>query len=180
MPGNRLICRFYIEGNESSENLYMNVFSQSSSKRDYTFVKGNTNIKLKKEKSQPKPFIRQFHNYLETELVGCGDELSRANTTSGREQVRDVWPQPQFPLLIQPLIPLLLCSLIPWLQGPHPPQPAKPPLIIDLRKIHIQYPHWHKDMQMCLHGVYIKLFRISFWAPELHLIPTWCEPGPDF
>lgn len=62
----------------------------------------------------------------------------------------------QFPPLTLPLVPLFSCSLILWPQGPHPPRPAKPPLIIDLRKIHIQYAHQHKETQIfrCLHKTF--------------------------
>lgn len=59
----------------------------------------------------------------------------------------------QFPPLTLTLIPSLLCSLILRPQGPHPPRPAKPPLIIDLRKIHIQYAHWHKETHRCVYTV---------------------------
>lgn len=107
----------------------------------------------KKEKPHPK-----------SSVVGplwCRLCPSIANTTSSREsdkttrrRVTTATASPTHPALI----PLLLCSLIWWPHGTHPPLPAKPPLIIDLRKIHIQYARKDTHTHTCPHAVYIKLF----------------------
>lgn len=76
---------------------------------------------------------------------------------AGWSDSRDVKPQAfSFPHSLFPSSLVFLCSLILRPQGPHPHQPAKPPLIIDLRKIHIQCAHRHKQISSffspcCLH-----------------------------
>lgn len=99
------------------------------------------------------------------ELQGSQGSLSvlRALPLScGIKQLWDVKPQP-FSFPHSSLIPLFLRSLILRPQEPHPPRPTELPLIIDSKKIHIQYTHWHRCPTVC-----IKLSVISSSIPEQH------------
>lgn len=134
-----------------------------SVKWNYISAKGETVRKEKREKPHPKSSV--------VVPLWCRLCPSIANTTSSREsdkttarRVTTAAASPTHPALI----PLLLCSFISRPHGTHPPLPAKPPLIIDLKEnphtIRAQrLTHTHASAR-CLHKTFFMLHpRIPEW-----------------